>query len=65
MIVTCGDIDCQFYKHDGCVAPEVHHTDERFCVTGRRKEKDYAKELMNHFNPGCSGKKSINYKVVK
>lgn len=66
--VFCDDRECFYYDIAGCGAGEVHHSDERFCVTGRRKERD-CKELMNNFNPGCNktsaGYKSKHIKVIK
>jgi hypothetical protein len=53
MISHCADTECEFYNPDGCTASEIHHTSDRFCTAGRRKPRDFTKELMDHFNSGC------------
>lgn len=65
MIVTCRDTKCQHYNSDGCTAPAVHHTGDRFCVTGRRKQPKNCTDLMLASElPGYKkwkmGKKLIN-----
>jgi len=51
VIVTCGDIECKYYNPNGCTAPSVDHSTDRFCVTGRRKPRDEIKKLMQDNKP--------------
>jgi len=68
-VIYCDDTECQYHNRDGCTAPEVHHSTDRFCTTGRRKPKDDHAELMRAGNPNChkdNGKwKSNSGKVLR
>lgn len=67
MATRCGDTKCKFYNPNGCTAGDIDHTADRFCITGRRRERNFTKELMDHFNSGCvkqSGKFKSNHGTV-
>jgi len=69
VIVTCGDIECQYHNPNGCTAPEVHHSTDRFCTTGRRRPRDDTRELMDNFKTNCistsKGYRSSHGKVLR
>lgn len=49
----CDDTECQYYNPAGCTASEIYHSTDRFCVTGRRKQRDDHAELMRVQSPNC------------
>ena len=65
----CDDTECQYYNPSGCIAVDRHHSTDKFCTTGRRKQRDDSKMLMAHFNSGCGstnrGFKSNHGRLVK
>jgi len=69
VIVVCNDSECKHHGVNGCKADVIYCSTDRFCVTGRRKERNYTKELMEYFKPNCNstnrGFKSNHGKVIK
>jgi len=51
----CDDQECQYHSAAGCTASEIYHSTDRFCTTGRRRQRDDTRELMKNNEP-------INYK---
>lgn len=45
-ISHCDDTECEYYAVEGCTAPEIYHSTDRFCTSGRRKPKDEYERLM-------------------
>lgn len=50
-IIRCGDKECIHHNGEECIAPELDHTTDRFCIFGRRKPKEDSVQMMQASEP--------------
>jgi len=50
-VIYCDDTECKYYSTAGCTAVDIHHSTDRFCVTGRRTKQPEYKQMMRYNSP--------------